>query len=197
MLVQTCSDGARPARLLFVRHGATAPNLAGLRCGGDLDPPLEDIGRCQAQALAQALAAQAAPIDLLLCSDLRRTVETADILRHALGGPAVRVVPGFRERLLGRWNLQPIATTEAGLAAGETPPGGESNAAFTDRIRRALDGVAPALRHGRVLLVGSKGVGRVLRSLAGLPLRSPLANAELMELQFPGLELSEPAQPSP
>ena len=36
----------------------------------------------------------------------------------------------------------------------------------------------------RVLLVASKGVGRVLRELAGEPAAAPMANAELLELSF-------------
>ena len=37
-------DTAALNAVLFVRHGSTAPNLAGLRCGGDLDSPLTELG---------------------------------------------------------------------------------------------------------------------------------------------------------
>lgn len=171
------------ARLLFARHGATAPNLAGLRCGGDLDPPLVEEGRRQAIELARKVALHAVPIDLIICSDLLRTRETAAIVRASLGPVELCVMPAFRERRLGGWNLQPIADTEAQMAAGQTPPGGESGEDFRARIAQALATITPALQR-RVLLVASKGVGRVLRELAGLPPRKPLANAELLELCF-------------
>lgn len=174
---------AGPARLLFARHGATAPNLAGLRCGGDLDPPLAAEGRLQAMRLARVVAAREPALDLIVCSDLLRTRETAAIVRAAIGPVEMRLMPGFRERRLGRWNLRPIAETEAALAAGETPPGGESRQAFAQRIAAALQQLAPALQR-RVLLVASKGVGRVLREHAGLPLAAPLRNAELLELSL-------------
>lgn len=49
----TWDDGEAEQRsnqqLLFVRHGATAPNEAELRCGGDLDVPLSELGRAQAR----------------------------------------------------------------------------------------------------------------------------------------------------
>lgn len=182
-------DTQRPsghARLLFARHGATAPNLSGLRCGGDLDPPLADEGRHQAMTLARVVAAREPGVDLIVCSDLLRTRETAAIVRAAIGPVEMRLMPGFRERRLGRWNLRPIADTEAALAAGETPPGGESRQAFADRITGALQQLAPALQR-RVLLVASKGVGRVLREQAGLPPSAPLRNAELLELNFESL----------
>lgn len=171
------------ARLLFARHGATGPNLAGLRCGGDLDPPLADEGRRQAMNLARIVAARVPDLDLIVCSDLLRTRETAAIVRAALGPIELRLMPGFRERRLGQWNLRSIAETEAAMAAGETPPGGESRATFALRIHDALQLLAPALER-RVLLVASKGVGRVLREFAGLPPAAPLRNAELLDLRF-------------
>ena len=171
------------ARLLFARHGATAPNLAGLRCGGDLDPPLAEEGRRQAMNLARVVAARAPDLDLIVCSDLVRTRETAAIVRAALGPIEMRLMPGFRERRLGHWNLKPIHETEAAMSAGETPPGGESREAFALRIGQALQALAPALER-RVLLVASKGVGRVLREIAGLPPSAPLRNAELLDLHF-------------
>jgi 2,3-bisphosphoglycerate-dependent phosphoglycerate mutase len=184
MTSTTCHSSPLQACLLFARHGATAPNLAGLRCGGDLDPPLADEGRRQAMLLARRVASRPEPLDLIVSSDLVRARETAAIVRAALGPIEMRLVPGFRERRLGAWNLQPIADTERELAAGDCPPGGESSAEFAHRIRAALELVKPEL-HRRVLLVASKGVGRVLRQLAGLAPTVPMVNAELIELHFP------------
>jgi broad specificity phosphatase PhoE len=184
MTTSNCEPTPRQACLLFARHGATAPNLAGLRCGGDLDPPLADEGRRQAMRLARRVASRPEPLDLIVSSDLVRARETAAIVRAALGPIEMRLVPGFRERRLGAWNLQTIADTEHALAAGDCPPGGESSAEFADRIRAALELVRPEL-HRRVLLVASKGVGRVLRQLAGLTPTVPMVNAELIELHFP------------
>ena len=48
---------ASPSSLLFMRHGATAFNAAGLRCGGDVDLPLTELGHLQSVQVAQHLAA--------------------------------------------------------------------------------------------------------------------------------------------
>ena len=44
----------RPTILTIVRHGQTAANAAGLLLGR-ADPPLTDLGRRQARAIADAL----------------------------------------------------------------------------------------------------------------------------------------------
>lgn len=171
------------ARLLLARHGATAPNLAGLRCGGDIDPPLAPEGREQARRLAQQLAALPAPPQLIVTSDLRRTGETSEIVRQALGLTELHVVAGFRERRLGAWNLKPSRDNESLMSAGVTPPGGESRADFALRVEAALREVAPLL-HRRVLLVASRGVARVLRERCGVQAAPALGNGELIELEL-------------
>ncbi len=170
--------GANLPPLAFVRHGATEPNLAGLRCGGDLDLPLTDTGREQAAASALRLLAQAQPVGLIVSSGLQRTDETARIIARRLGGVALMSDDGFRERLLGEWNLCPLTDTEPWLAMGMTPPGGESAADFSARIAAAVERLLPHLSQ-RVLLVASRGVGRVLGEFAGRPGRMVLANGEV------------------
>lgn len=165
-------------RLVVVRHGATAPNLAEVRCGGDLDEPMLEVGRAQALQAACRVAELDQGIGVIYTSDLQRTRETAAIIASALGGIEVIVAPGFGERRLGSWNLRRIDETEAALRAGETPPGGESSAEFDARIRASLPVLLPALDR-RPLLVASKGVARMLSQILGEPARSGLANAEI------------------
>mgnify|MGYP000942301098 FL=1 len=93
------------------------------------------------------------------------------------------VEPAFSERRLGGWNLRSIAETQPWLEARRTPPGGESDEAFTKRVADAVRGIKQQL-HERPLLVGSKGVGRVLGELIGLPERLELGNGEIWEFDF-------------
>ena len=153
--------------LKFLRHGATEPNLAGLRCGGDLDSPLTDLGRRQAAQAALRIQELRLGVGVIVASRLARTRETAQIVSRVLHGVEVIIEPGFAERRLGQWNLRPIAETQAALAQGDTPPGGESNQEFVERIHAALEALLPRLTE-RPLLVGSRGIARVLRELAGL-----------------------------
>ena len=166
--------------LLFVRHGATAPNLDGLRCGGDLDVPMTTTGRAQIAKAADALHRLGRPIDLIIASDLLRTRESAEMVSGILGNVPIEIDADWRERSLGAWNLRPIGETEAALQAGEPPPGGESNAMFTARIRSALAGLRSHVRTGLPLLVGSRGVARVLRETLDARVVAPVNNGEIL-----------------
>lgn len=180
----------RMGTLRYVRHGATAPNLAHVRCGGDLDVPLHDLGREQAYETARSLVALDPPIRLIITSDLRRTRETARIIAAQLNGVEIQVVPAFAERRLGDWNLLSIEETQPWLDARLTPPGGESDEEFTLRVGRAVQTVKPWL-HLQPLLVGSKGVARILGKLVGLPTRLDLGNAQLAEFRLADLSCLE------
>ena len=169
--------------LRFVRHGATAPNMAGLRCGGDLDVPLTALGRQQAAAAARQVAQLEPPVGLIVTSDLVRTRETAAIIATALPGLPIIIEPGFAERSLGRWNLLPIEETQPWFEARCTPPGGESDEAFIERIARAVRGIKKQLAY-RPLLVGSKGVARVMGELIGIEKRLELDNGVVAEFDF-------------
>ena len=170
--------------LRFVRHGATAANLLGLRCGGDLDLALVDAGRTQAVQIGQRVAALEPPVLTIVTSALRRTVETAEIIARVLGRAELFVEPDFAERSLGEWNLLTIGETRSWIEAGLTPPGGESEQAFTERVARAAYRIAESFTDQQPLLVGSKGVARVLGQLAGHGNGIELDNAELAQFDI-------------
>ena len=66
------------AHLFFVRHAQTVANRDGIRQGVTGDYPLTDLGHQEAEAVGNQLKNQA--FDLILCSDLRRTVLVFHIL---------------------------------------------------------------------------------------------------------------------
>ncbi|MGH2944156.1 MAG: histidine phosphatase family protein, partial [Solirubrobacteraceae bacterium] len=105
------------------------------------------------------------------------------IIARALGEVTIVVEPDFAERDLGEWNLRTIDGTQPWLECGLTPPGGEPLAAFDDRIARATRRVLACLPDWP-LLIGSKGVGRVLGELSGLPERLDLDNAALVDFDL-------------
>jgi probable phosphoglycerate mutase len=169
--------------LRFVRHGATAANVLRLRCGGDLDLDLVAAGREQAAQVAREIAELDPPVRLIITSGLRRTIETASIIARALGQVTLLVEPDFAERRLGEWNLRSIERTQSWFDQGLTPPGGESAHAFAARIVRAAGRLRECLPHAP-LLVGSKGVARVLGELSGRPGTRDLGNAALVEFDL-------------
>ncbi len=164
----------------FMRHGATELNLRGLRCGGDVDVELSDVGRAQAFDAAEQIRAMKPGIKLIVASGLMRARDTARILSTALGGLPIVIEPLLNERHLGDWNSRPIAETEALLARNAAPPGGETEEAIVARVASALEKLRPQL--GReALVVGSRGVGRVLNALLGGAGRLNLEPGEIVQ----------------
>ena len=92
-----------PTTLVLVRHGDTDHTRARLFSGrGGADPSLNDDGRAQIRATAEWLAPLAATSPSLLCSPLRRTRESADIVSARLELP-VTVDEGLVEASFGSW----------------------------------------------------------------------------------------------
>ena len=170
----------RPFTLYFVRHGVTEPNFRGFRCGGDLDLPLMDIGCDQAYLLAKQIDKMNLRIVTIVTGSLIRTRQTASIVSGVLANVPVEIEPLLNERRLGQWNNRPIAETEELLAAKVTPPGGEPEDEFQQRVAMALDNLRPHLDR-RPLIVSSKGVGRVLNALLGGQGRMQVGNGEIVE----------------
>ena len=91
-------------RIVLWRHGQTDDNVA-LRLQGQIDNPLNDRGREQAEVgaveLARRLRTTNAPVRLV-SSDLLRARDTAAPLGRALGLD-VELDAGLRERSFGPW----------------------------------------------------------------------------------------------
>ena len=169
-------------RFHFVRHGETEDNRRGVRCGGDCDVLLTDRGIEQARREAERFRQSGRPCGLVIVGPLQRTAVTGAVFAETLGVPLLRR-DWLRERSLGEWNGLAIDLTRPWFAAGETPPGGESEGAFAARVLDGVDELAngPAgLLARRPLLVGSMGIGRILlHRLAGRP-GVELGNCEVM-----------------
>lgn len=165
-------------RLMLVRHAQSEWNAGGL-WQGQADPSLSDVGRHQAAAAGKRLAAEE-EFDAVFCSDLSRAVETAEILAASLGlatSPAIE--PGLREYDVGEWSGLTREDIEARwpgdiarFGGGDlvAPPGGETRAAFDDRVSQAAARVgraAVAAGSGSILVVAHGGVVRALARLAG------------------------------
>lgn len=129
---------------IFVRHGESEYSVE-LRLNGDaaVDVGLTARGREEARRLADKLAGT--ELDLCITSELRRTVETADL---ALAGRAVpRVV--LRELNDPRYGAFEGATLEEYRAWADSAP---SDARPSDDGESRLDIVARYARAVRVLL---------------------------------------------
>jgi broad specificity phosphatase PhoE len=157
-------------KLLLVRHGETDWNRDGRWQGGS-DTRLNDVGREQAEALAEQLDGE---IDVLYSSDLARARETAEIVAAKLG-LEVRLDPRLRERGFGSWEGLTTTEIEERFAdahrrwlTGEGA-GADDAEAFEDFSARVEDFLSDALRlhpGEEVLVISHGGSIRVIHALA-------------------------------
>jgi broad specificity phosphatase PhoE len=146
-------------RVLLIRHGRTALNAAGV-LRGHLDPPLDDLGRVQAAALAWALAYLRPAA--IVCSPLQRALQTAGPLSRHTGVP-VEIDPRLIDRDYGRWAGHSVAEVRrAGFDLDDTASGIESSAAVLRRARRVLEEQVSRLHVGPVVLVAHEVINRLL-----------------------------------
>lgn len=150
-------------RVLLLRHGRTAWNVAG-RAQGQTDVPLDEVGHAQAAAAAAALAAREP--DVLVTSDLVRAAGTAAYLEKATGLTA-RQDPRLREI---HWGVREGSTLEEFRAAAPEAyaawedsgrlariPGGEDEGEVADRVGAAVREAVDALGAGETLVLVSHG----------------------------------------
>ncbi|MBK8073149.1 MAG: histidine phosphatase family protein [Ramlibacter sp.] len=185
---------AEAVRVLAIRHGETAWNVD-TRIQGQLDIPLNDNGRWQAQRLARALASRD-PIDTVYTSDLLRAWDTARAVSDA-AGVALVLDEGLRERGFGVFEGQTFAEIEARWPQESqrwrqrdphwAPEGGESLSQMRERVLATLARLAAAHRGEQIVLVAHGGVMDMLyREATGLGLQAPrtwqLGNAAVNRL---------------
>jgi broad specificity phosphatase PhoE len=131
-------------RLILVRHGESTWN-AEERLQGQLDPPLSERGREQSRALAPMLGG--VPDDRVVCSDLGRARETAELL----GLRPARFDRRWREIDVGEWGGEVAAEIDAQgteltnwRGGPRKAPSGESWDDFFARVAGAVDELVAA-----------------------------------------------------
>lgn len=166
--------------IYLVRHGATDANLRDGRYAGWMNPPLAAEGVQQARRTAARL--ESAAISRVVCSDLKRAIQTAHILAAPHKLP-VETFPAWRELNYGEWDgltaaeieqRWPGALRRLSQDPGFRIPGGETLAELLGRILPALESLMPARgdeSEGGIIIVSHKATIRVLLChLIGLPI---------------------------
>lgn len=173
----------------FVRHGQTEWNAAG-RFQGTQDIPLNALGKTQAVRAGELLVGILAgdghdPLKTpFVSSPLGRARNTMELLRGALGVPPhdYTLDDRLREIGYGHWEGSTLAQMEVSHPDvfaerqvdkwGVPPPGGESYASVTMRMRDWYDSLLQdtvAVSHG----------GSMRALLVALDVETPLGAAEL------------------
>ena len=181
------ADLGSPTTLLLLRHGRT-PLTAGRRFSGSggSDPSLDDEGRGQAVAAAEALSSRS-DLAVVVSSPLRRTRQTAQAVADRLG-VTIELDDDLRECAFGAWDGLTFAEVHdrwpQELAAWlddpqAAPPGGESLAQVSARVAAARDRLLAA-HPGETLLVVTHVTP--IKMLVRAALGAPLAAVYRMEL---------------
>lgn len=187
-----------PPLVYFVRHGETGWNLEG-RLQGQADTDINETGRRQARRNGELLATLIADPNGFdfVASPLRRTRETIEIVRAAMGlePTAYRTDPRLRELHFGDWQGFTYAELESrdpGSSARRArdkwnfrPPGepAESYQMLLERFRPFLEGLScptVCVTHG--------GIVRILfRLLENVPERAaariPVPQDKVLKLE--------------
>ncbi|HET9174051.1 MAG TPA: histidine phosphatase family protein [Candidatus Saccharimonadales bacterium] len=174
-------------KMFIARHGQNKDNLDGI-LNGHRDLPLTDLGRQQAQDLADGIEATGLTFDAVYSSPLDRAFETAKIICHTLGlNVEPVVIPELIERDFGVMTGVPSTEIEARCAPDIlktatityflNPEGAET---FPDLIRRghqALEHVCSLQQSGSALLVCHGDIGKMVYVAAtGKPWEEVLRN---------------------
>jgi 2,3-bisphosphoglycerate-dependent phosphoglycerate mutase len=186
-----------PTRIVLIRHGQTAWNVA-MRIQGHTDEPLNEHGRWQAAQTALALADES--FSAIYTSDLQRAHATAQPLAQRVGAPLIHE-PGLRERHFGSFEGQSFRDIDAQWPQDAlrwrqrdvdfAPPGGETLAHFSQRVLVAATALAARHAGQGIAMVSHGGVLDCLyRAATGQALNAPrswqLGNASINRVLYTG-----------
>lgn len=166
-------------RLYLARHGETPDNVNHIM-QGQTQGMLNEHGKAQALQLAQSIASEG--IDVIVSSDLRRAVETADIVAGVIG-VKIETTPLLRERDWGGFTGMYIPSLKDAAWPDDIETTEEIKrraGVFLRFVRQRYCGMA-------VLAVGHGIINKAIQSVYfGKPMSEvkPMANAEVRVLQL-------------
>ena len=155
-------------RFGFIRHAQTVWNSE-KRIQGQLDSPLTDKGKHQAQAWGRILSQF--QWDRCICSDLGRAKTTASIINTMINVP-IDHEHGLREQDWGHWSgltLTQLTQEKSRDLADQTrrgwqfcPTGGEDRNSVLKRVCKVLESAAAKYPGQSILVVTHEGVIKCL-----------------------------------
>lgn len=145
-------------KIIIMRHGETEENIKGI-AQGQLPGNLSSNGEIQATKAAQELKNM--NIDYIYSSDLRRAVQTTEILKKYLPGLRVHLSKKIRERNFGDFQGKPYPSDwdtiqwQPGIIKKH---GGEASWQVIDRVKSFLKKLLKKYPDKNILLVTHKRI---------------------------------------
>lgn len=146
------------AVVYLIRHGRTALNAQGV-LRGQLDPPLDEVGRAQARALGSVLATRGCAG--LWSSPLLRARQTAEAI-SATTGLIVHILPALADRHYGAWAGHTRGELVERFGSLSAAPGVEPWPAFAERVAGGLHTLSQRSDEGPLAVVAHDAVNRAL-----------------------------------
>jgi len=137
-------------QVFLARHGRTALNAEG-RLRGLSNPPLDDVGREEAQRLGVELATYRPT--MVITSPLQRAVSTGQAIAAYAGIPVVKIDGRLNDRDYGEWTGHPRAEVEEHFGSVDAAPGVEPAATVAQRAIAALAALTSENPRGPLVLV--------------------------------------------
>ncbi len=154
-----------PTTLVLIRHGESNVTVNRVIGGYRTCSGLSELGRRQAERLRERLEATGELVaDVLIASNFRRAIETAEAIAPAFGNPDLAIEPGFGEHDPGP-EIDGMTfdgyVERFGMPDWSDPhvdvfPGGETIAAFHSRVGSALGRLFEE-HHGRSIVIACHG----------------------------------------
>lgn len=151
--------------IILARHGSTDLNDNGDKIRGWRDVPLNDHGKRQAEELGNRLKKE--KFDIIISSDLKRAVQTAEAISRHTGKAIVKKTIGLRP-----WDLGEFTGIESKIVIPQLGkfidnpnrkiPQGESFNEFKTRCLDEIKGDLEAFKHQVILFVAHHRNDRLL-----------------------------------
>jgi len=164
-VVKPPSNNCKVKRIIFCRHAETTPNASFQLQGSGINESLNTKGINQAEALARRLASQ--DIDVIITSNLRRAVQTSEIIADVYPKP-LKIIkePDLREISWGVWEGMVCPDLQSLLEIWQSgdftagAPGGETPLDVRDRVLPIIYSLLKrpektilVILHGRILRI--------------------------------------------
>ncbi len=150
--------------IYFVRHGETQANVDQIIAGGEFESPLTENGKRQAKSAGQKLKDK--KIEIIVCSPMQRTIDTARIIAKEIGYKTKKIIQdeAFIEVFNKYYSGKPHSLRDRHIKEGRLMDDIEHPDEVLARVNEGFKRIKK-LPGDRVLLVSHGATGRMVRAI--------------------------------